>query len=120
MGGNYQTARDIASVNWGNTSLTKTHNYVEIGFPAFTAAGNDGLVSKDRKWNYRFCYLRFNHDAGTFGTPQKWTAIKNTITILTDDLDDKEKCIKSLISMKSWNKSGGAQPFISLGDEERP
>ena len=109
---------DIASVNWGNTSLTK-NNYTEIGFPAFSAAGNDGLVSNAEHTSTGVVLSAIGARCGrTFLTPQKWTAIKNTITILSDDQD-----IRFLYQVfnfdEVWNKSGGAQPFISLGDARK-
>ena len=110
---------DIASVNWGNTSLTK-NNYTEIGFPAFSAAGNDGLVSNAENTTTGVVLSAIGARCGrTFLTPQKWTAIKNTITILTDDQD-----IRFLYQVfnfdEVWNKSGGAQPYLTRRCKKDP
>ena len=108
----------LAIVNWGNTSLTKD-NYAETGFPAYSAAGNDGLVPNAEHTDVGVVLSAIGARCGrTFLTPQKWTAIKNTITILSDNQD-----IRFLYQVfnfsEVWNKSGGAQPFISLGDARK-
>ncbi|MDB2474773.1 restriction endonuclease subunit S [Amylibacter sp.] len=109
---------NLATVNWGNTTLTKA-SYVEEGFPAFSAAGNDGLVTNAEHHSTGIVLSAIGARCGrTFLTPEKWTAIKNTIAILTDDQD-----IRYLYHVFNfddvWNKSGGAQPFISLGDARK-
>ena len=108
----------LASVSWGNTSLTKD-SYVERGFPAFSAAGNDGIVANAEYNSVGIVLSAIGARCGrTFLTPSKWTAIKNTITILTDKQD-----IRFLYQVfnfnEVWNKSGGAQPFISLSDAKK-
>ena len=108
----------LAIVNWGNTSLTKD-SYAETGFPAYSAAGNDGLVPNAEHTDVGVVLSAIGARCGrTFLTPQKWTAIKNTITILSDNQD-----IRFLYQVfnfsEVWNKSGGAQPFISLGDARK-
>jgi type I restriction enzyme S subunit len=108
----------LATVNWGNLSLTKD-SYVETGFPAYSAAGNDGLVPNAEHTAVGVVLSAIGARCGrTFLTPQRWTAIKNTITILSDNQD-----IRFLYQVfnfnEVWNKSGGAQPFISLGDARK-
>ncbi|MDA8663038.1 restriction endonuclease subunit S [Luminiphilus sp.] len=108
----------LATVNWGNTSLTKD-SYAKTGFPAYSAAGNDGLVPNAEHNDVGVVLSAIGARCGrTFLTPKRWTAIKNTITILSDNQD-----IRFLYQVfnfnEVWNKSGGAQPFISLGDARK-
>ena len=107
---------EVCNVDWGNTSMSKKF-YKEKGFSAFSATGRDGFVEN------------FEHDCNAiilsaigarcgkcFWAEGKWTAIKNTIIIKVKD--DKALDLRFLYYLVNdenfWNKSGAAQPFITL------
>lgn len=106
----------VADVNWGNTSITKK-SYVEEGFSAFSAAGNDGLLP-DFQFNEQGIVLSaIGARCGKcFKANGKWTAIKNTITIIPNEENkaDIDYLFYYLNRENIWPNKGGAQPFISL------
>jgi len=107
--------KEVAKLEWGNTSITKA-SYVDEGFPAFSATGNDGFLS----------HAEFNEDGiilsaigarcgKCFKAYGKWTAIKNTITIIPNSKKvDLNFLYIQLNDERSWKTSGAAQPFITL------
>ena len=108
----------IASVEWGNTSITKA-SYTSKGYPAFSASGNDGFLPEAEHSQRGIVLSAIGARCGkTFLTPKHWTAIKNTITIQCNSFDI-DFLFQKLNFGEVWNKSGGAQPFISLGDARR-
>lgn len=108
---------DIADVNWGNTSLTKK-SYVEHGFPAYSAAGNDGFVKDYEHDEEGIVLSAIGAGCGRcFWAEGKWTAIKNTITIVPYSNSVHAGYLLSFLNNPNiWPKRGGAQPFITLGD----
>lgn len=111
--------KQICDVDWGNTKLTKT-SYVDNGkFLAVSAAGADGLIN------------HFEHEANVavlsaigaqcgrmFFPGERFTAIKNTIT-LTPKVDVSDgKFLYYLFTFVELPQRGAGQPFISKGDIE--
>lgn len=111
--------KQICDVDWGNTKLTKS-SYVANGkFLAVSAAGTDGLID------------HFEHEANVpvlsaigaqcgrmFYPGERFTAIKNTIT-LTPKVDVADgKFLYYLFTDIELPQRGAGQPFISKGDIE--
>ena len=107
--------RQVTKIDWGNTNLTKAI-YVDEGFPAYSASGRDGFLPFfEHEENAIIlsaigarcgkCFLAYN---------EKWTAIKNTITIIPKVKLDIRFLYAILDNEKLWEKSGGAQPFITM------
>jgi type I restriction enzyme S subunit len=107
--------KDIAKLEWGNTSITKS-SYVEVGFPAFSAAGSDGFLSHAEFEEDGIVLSAIGARCGKcFKAHGKWTAIKNTIIIIPNkEKVDLNYLFIQLNDEKSWKISGAAQPFITL------
>ncbi len=111
------TLGDICKVDWGNTAITKK-SYVENGkFLAVSATGGDGKLN------------HFEHEADVcvlsaigaqcgkmFFPQQRFTAIKNTITLTPKADKVFSKFLYYLFTAIELPKRGAAQPFISKGD----
>jgi type I restriction enzyme S subunit len=107
---------DVATVDWGNTSLTKKV-YRDFGFPAYSAKGQDGLTDFYEHEGEAIIVSAIGARCGKcFYANGKWTAIKNTLVVkvgpATSDtlffyyyLDGEDK----------WPRSGSGQPFIGIG-----
>jgi restriction endonuclease S subunit len=108
--------REVAKLEWGNTSITKS-SYVDDGFPAFSATGNDGYVSHAEFDEDGIVLSAIGARCGKcFKAKGKWTAIKNTITIIPDkEKVDLNYLFVQLNNERGWKISGAAQPFITLG-----
>jgi type I restriction enzyme, S subunit len=106
---------DLFEINWGDTNTTK-NSYTKSGYIAYSAAGPDGYLDK----------YDFDTDGivltaiGTCGkcylAKGKWSAIKNTITLIPKKIDHEYmKIIFEIIDNQSyWIMNGGVQKFISL------
>jgi restriction endonuclease S subunit len=109
----------ICGVDWGNTKLTKS-SYVANGkFLAVSAAGADGLID------------HFEHEADVpvlsaigaqcgrmFFPGERFTAIKNTITLTPKVNIVDGKFLYYLFTHVELPQRGAGQPFISKGDIE--
>ena len=104
----------IAKIQHGK-SITKK-NYIDNGFPAFSAKGNDGFLDHAEFEEDGIVLSAIGARCGKcFKALGKWTAINNTITIIPDKTKvDIDYLYAQLNDEKSWKKSGAAQPFISL------
>ncbi len=113
-----ETLSAHAIISWGNTLITKA-SYSDEGYPAYSAAGQDGLLL-----NYEFdkegiVLSAIGARCGKcFYAKGKWTAIKNTITITSQN---SEKLYLPYVfhivnDEKFWPQRGGGQPFIALSD----
>lgn len=106
---------DIASVEWGNTSITKK-SYTLQGSVAYSASGPDGFLP-DAEWHGDGVVLSaIGAQCGKcFFAKGSWTAIKNTIVI-----QSRLPAIASrflfyyLNDQRRWKISGSGQPFITL------
>lgn len=111
------TLGEIAQVNWGDTSKTKS-SYVSEGFTAFSASGPDGLIGNFQFEGPGFVLSAIGANCGrVFRAEGKWGAIKNTITILPNlEIVDPDFLGFSLSDPNLWAKRGAAQPFIRQTD----
>lgn len=113
--------KDLFEIKWGNTNITKK-SYVHEGFIAYSASGPDGLLPHFEFDSNGIILSAIGADCGKcFKANGKWTAIKNTITLIPlETNDDLVDIVFELINDKSyWNSTGGAQPFISQTDARK-
>lgn len=106
---------------WGNTKITKK-SYVQSGFDAYSATGRDGFLSKYDHENDGIVLSAIGADCGKcFLAYGRWTAIKNTITIIPKVASNNLlSLVFEIINDKNvWPTSGGAQPFISQKDARK-
>ena len=108
---------DVSVVDWGNTTLTKS-SYVDSGpYLAVSATGGDGRIN------------HFEHEVGTtvlsaigancgkvFYPTERFTAIKNTMTITPKIEVILPKYLYFILQVSSFPRRGGGQPFVSKGD----
>jgi type I restriction enzyme M protein len=108
---------DVATVDWGNTNLTKSL-YVENGsYLAVSATGGDGRID------------HFEHEVGTtvlsaigancgkvFFPTERFTAIKNTMTISPNREVVLPRYLHAVLQQISFPRRGGGQPFVAKGD----
>lgn len=116
-GWRYDSLGEIADVNWGDTSVTK-QSYVDDGFPAYSASGNDGLLSYYDFDKTGIVVSAIGANSGlTWLASGKWSAIKNTMTIFaTDENISTEYLFLATLGKENWVLRGSAQPFLSQTD----
>lgn len=117
---NLVSLKDVAKIDWGNTSLTK-ESYVEDGeFLGVSAAGCDGRMTH-AEHNIGVSVLSaIGANCGKMFFPhEKFTAIKNTITFTPDIKKIDPKFLYFIMQNNSIPKRGGGQPFMSKGDVEK-
>ena len=108
---------EVSKIDWGNTNLTKS-SYIENGsYLGVSATGCDGRMNN------------FEHEVGTtvlsaigancgkvFYPLEKFTAIKNTMTITPKKELINPKYLHAILKVNAFPRRGGGQPFISKGD----
>lgn len=113
-GWNLEELGQICRLEWGNTTITKK-SYVDRGVPAFSAAGQDGLVEVAERHGIGSVISAI----GTVGVVHlahgDWTAIKNTLTAQCST-DDESAWLHSLLRTVKFPTRGSTQQFISLSD----
>lgn len=112
--------KDICVIDWGNTSLTKKAYEVDGEYLAVSATGADGKISH-YEHEADVCVLSaIGAQCGKMFFPQqKFTAIKNTITLTPNRELVDSKYLYYLFTHIELPKRGAAQPFISKGDIEK-
>lgn len=108
---------EVADLSWGDTNTTKA-SYVEVGFPAFSAKGQDGFLDHYDFDRTGVVISAIGANCGqTWLTRGRWSCIKNTIRFWsTSNEADTEYLYWLTRSPEFWPKRGSAQPFISQGD----
>jgi len=108
---------DIADLNWGDTSVTKS-SYVNTGFRAYSASGSDGFLPYADYDRTGVVVSAIGAECGrTWLARGKWSCIKNTLRFWATSSDvDTEFLYWLTLSHAIWPKRGSAQPFISQGD----
>ena len=108
--------REVARVDWGNTSLTKSI-YTSSGYPVFSASGQDGYSDFYEHEGKAVILSAIGARCGKcFFASGRWTAIKNTIIIKTYENTANPLFLYYLLNEESkWPRSGSGQPFISIG-----
>ncbi len=100
----------------GKLKLNKGH-YIENGYPAFSAAGQDGYVEQ---WEYdrpAVVVASIGSCGKAFLATGRWTSLANTYIVFPDiERCSPEYLWHLLNDEKSWFISGTAQPFIKPSD----
>lgn len=112
---------EICTVDWGNTSLTKSI-YSLDGFPAFSAAGQDGFTDFYEHEGDAIILSAIGARCGKcFWASGKWTAIKNTIVIKSrkGSKVDLSYLFYLVNDERFWPRSGTSQPFIGIGHAKK-
>ena len=111
--------KQICSVDWGNTKLTKS-SYVANGkFLAVSAAGADGLINHYEHEADVPVLSAIGAQCGRMFYPgERFTAIKNTITLTPKENMADGKFLYYLFTHVELPQRGAGQPFISKGDIE--
>jgi len=114
--------KDIISVDWGNTTLTKSSYKKDGKYSAVSAAGIDGRIDKYEYEGNKIVISAIGANCGkVFFLLDKFTAIKNTIVLHSAKDVILQKFLFYYLNNNAdfFNKRGGAQPFISKGDIEK-
>jgi restriction endonuclease S subunit len=108
---------DLADLNWGDTNTTKA-SYSNQGFPAYSAAGCDGLLPHYDFDRTGVVVSAIGAKSGTTWIALgKWSCIKNTIRFwAVDDSVSTEYLFVATYGKEKWPLRGSAQPFIAQGD----
>lgn len=112
---------DVASnVGGGRLRLTKERDYRSAGFPAYSAAGQDGFVER---WEFETSAVVIP-SIGSIGTAYRaegrWTTLANTQVIFPrPELLDHRFLHHRINDTGFWPISGTAQPFIKPSDVGR-
>jgi type I restriction enzyme S subunit len=111
--------KQICGVDWGNTKLTKS-SYVDNGkFLAVSAAGADGLIDHYEHEADVPVLSAIGAQCGRMFYPgERFTAIKNTITLTPKEDMADGKFLYYLFTHVELPQRGAGQPFISKGDIE--
>lgn len=110
---------NISTVDWGNTSLTKS-SYVKDGeFLAVSAAGCDGRIAHFEHGPETTVISAIGANCGVVFFPnEKFTAIKNTMTVTPISGVIHPKYLYWFLSVAKFKIRGAGQPFLSKGDTE--
>lgn len=111
---------EIATIDWGNTSITKA-SYKSSGYLAISATGPDGFMDSFEHNRPAIILSAIGAKCGkTFWVEGKWTAIKNTIIIFSNE---EKICLTKylyyFLTPNKWKIVGGGQPFITKGSAEK-
>jgi len=112
--------KDVCAVDWGNTELTKSSYIKTGGFLAVSATGGDGRVDHFEHNEDVTVISAIGANCGRVFYPnEKFTAIKNTITLTPDKTKLAPKYLYWILEKNGIPKRGGGQPFVSKGDVEK-
>ena len=111
---------DVTECSWGNTGTTKS-KYVDSGYLAYSASGADGFLEWFEHDRTAVVLSAIGAQCGkTWFAEGKWTSIKNTIWLKSDNSNLLDKYLFYLSNRDQfWQIRGQAQPFISLGDVKK-
>ena len=110
---------EISEIDWGNTSITK-ESYVEKGYPAYSASGQDGFLENYEFENDAIILSAIGARCGKcFLAKNKWNAIKNTIIIRPNSNVYLEFLFFQINNESFWMKSGAGQPFITISSAKK-
>lgn len=111
---------DICIIDWGNTSLTKKSYKKNGKFLAVSAKGCDGRINHYEHEEDTCVLSAIGAQCGKMFLPkEKFTAIKNTITLKPRKQIVGSKFLFYLFTYIELPKRGAAQPFISKTDIEK-
>lgn len=105
---------EIGEIYSGGKSRITKANYVNSGFPAYSAAGQDGFTKNAYDSGFAVILSSIGSRCGKcFYAEGKWTALANTQVIKFQNQITAKFMYFYLNDEKKWPKSGTGQPFIS-------
>jgi type I restriction enzyme S subunit len=111
--------KEVCSVEWGNSELTKATYILDGEYLAVSAAGCDGRIGHREHAKNTPVISAIGANCGRMFLPREdFTAIKNTITITPVDGVADGRYLYEVLTFTELPKRGGAQPFMSKGDIE--
>ena len=111
--------KELCEVDWGNTKLTKSSYVINGAFLAVSASGADGRIDHyEHEANVPVLSAIGAQCGKMFYPNEKFTAIKNTITLTPKNDMADGKFMYYLFSHVEIPQRGAGQPFISKGDIE--
>ena len=111
--------KELCEVDWGNTKLTKSSYVTNGAFLAVSASGADGRIDHyEHEANVPVLSAIGAQCGKMFYPNEKFTAIKNTITLTPKNDMADGKFLYYLFSHVELPQRGAGQPFISKGDIE--
>ena len=111
--------KQICAGDWGNTKLTKSSYIANGKFLAVSAAGADGLIDHYEHEADVPVLSAIGAQCGRMFYPgERFTAIKNTITLTPKQDMADGKFLYYLFTHVELPQRGAGQPFISKGDIE--
>jgi type I restriction enzyme S subunit len=109
---------EVVDLTWGDTKTTKA-SYVSAGYLAYSAKGQDGLLSTYEYDQIGIVLSAIGAGCGrTWLATGKWSCIKNTIRLLEKAKYPDAIPYAYLMTANPdfWPKRGSAQPFIGQED----
>jgi restriction endonuclease S subunit len=114
-----KSLKEIATVDWGNTDLTKASFVVDGKYLGVSAAGPDGrMAHKEHEVGVTVISAIGANCGRVFFPDEPFTAIKNTITLTPNTREIEGKFLFYSLVENRIPKRGGGQPFVSKGDTE--
>ena len=111
--------KELCQVDWGNTKLTKSSYVTNGAFSAVSASGADGRIDHyEHEANVPVLSAIGAQCGKMFFPNEKFTAIKNTITLTPKKGIVDGKFLYYLFTHVELPQRGAGQPFISKGDIE--
>ncbi len=105
---------EVAEIYQGGKSGLTKKDYVESGFPAFSAMGQDGFTKKAFDSGFAVILSSIGARCGKcFYAEGKWTALANTQVIKFKDRTTARFMYYYLNDENKWPRYGSAQPFIA-------
>lgn len=111
--------KNISVIDWGNTNLTKSSFVKDGKYPAVSAAGIDGRIDHFEHNEDTVVISAIGANCGVVFFPgEKFTAIKNTITVTPNSEILDGKFIYWYFTVIVFRRRGAGQPFLSKADTE--
>ena len=113
-----KTLGEVVDISWGDTKTTKA-SYVDNGFKAYSAKGQDGFLAKFDYSEMGIVLSAIGANCGkTWLATGKWSCIKNTMRIIsTPNYPESIPYVYfSTNKPDFWERRGTAQPFIGQED----
>jgi type I restriction enzyme S subunit len=101
-----------STVGGGRLKFNKSH-YVESGYPAYSAAGQDGLLDRWEFDGEAVVLSSIGARCGkSFYAKGRWASLANTQCIMPDSELNARYLWYYTNNEERWERSGSAQPFI--------
>lgn len=111
--------KNISTVDWGNTNLTKSSFVKDGKYLAVSAAGIDGRINHFEHSEDTVVISAIGANCGVVFFPgEKFTAIKNTMIVKPNPEIVFGKYLFWYFTVNIFRRRGAGQPFLSKADTE--